>query len=149
MDTRTLEHMVTVEACRALVMRSAQYADAADYAGYAALFATDGVLVRPGGAPLLGRPAIEAAYASRPAERLTRHLVTNTLVDVESPDRARGVSTVLLWSGKHTDLPGPFGRPADARQVVGEFMDEFVRTPEGWRISRRTASFVLYRDGAD
>jgi hypothetical protein len=40
--------------------------------------------------------------------------------------------------------PDHFGRPADAKQLVGEFEDEFERTPHGWQIRARLARFVLH-----
>jgi len=131
-------------ACRELVLRAARCADAGDAAGLAQLFAPDGILVRPNAQPLQGRTAIEAAYAQRPADRLTRHLVTNTLVEIESPSSARALSYVLLWTGSSTDPEGLRGRPAHAGPLVGEFDDRFTLGPEGWRIQRRDARFVLH-----
>lgn len=131
-------------ACRNLVLRAARCADTGDAAGLARLFAPDGILVRPNTPPLQGRDTIEAAYAQRPADRLTRHLVMNTLVEVESPGRARALSYVLLWTGSSAEPDGPHGRPAHARQLVGEFDDRFAHSPEGWHILRRDARFVLH-----
>lgn len=140
----TAERHEIERACRELVLRAASRADAGDAAGLAGLFAVDGVLVRPNAQPLQGRDAIQAAYAQRPADRITRHLVTNTLVEVESSASARAISHVLLWTGSTNDPSGPQGRRAHARQLVGEFEDRFVLEPEGWRIQRRDARFVLY-----
>lgn len=142
--TDAAERHEVERACRELVLRAASRADAGDAAGLARLFAADGVLVRPNAQPLQGRDAIQAAYAQRPADRITRHLVTNTLVEVESSTRARAMSHVLLWTGSTNDPSGPQGRRAHARQLVGEFEDRFVLEPEGWRIQRRDARFVLY-----
>lgn len=139
-----LQRLLIQETCRELVLRAAERADGHDAAGLAALFAPDGVLRRPTGQPLAGRAAIEAAYAQRPRERLTRHLVTNTLVEVESPARATARSRVLLWAGSTEDAEGPQGRPLRGPQLVGEFADRFVLTDEGWRFASRDASFVLH-----
>lgn len=62
-------------ACRDTVERAAHLADLPDPAGLAALFTEDAVLQRPSGDTLVGRAAIQAAYAARPAQRITRHLV--------------------------------------------------------------------------
>lgn len=142
--TDTALHREIEQACRELVLQAARHVDAGDAAGLARLFAPDGVLVRPNAQPLQGRDAIEAAYAQRPADRITRHLVTNTLVEIESPASARASSYVLLWTGSTSDPSGPQGRRAHARQLVGEFQDRFELTAEGWRIRRREASFVLH-----
>lgn len=139
-----LQRLLIQDACRELVLRAAECADAHDAAGLAALFMPEGVLRRPGGQPLVGRAAIEAAYAQRPRDRITRHLVTNTRVEVESETAARAHSRVLLWAGSTADAEGPQGRPLRGPQLVGEFADRFVHTDAGWRIASRDASFVLH-----
>jgi uncharacterized protein (TIGR02246 family) len=139
-----LQRLLIEQDCRDLVLRAAAKADANDPGGLADLFAEDAVLARPNAQPLHGREAIRKAYEQRPAERITRHLVTNIVVEVESPTSARALSYVLLWAGSTSDTPGPQGRPAQPRQVVGEFDDRFSLTPQGWRIARREARFLLH-----
>ena len=139
-----LQQLLIKEACRELVLRCAACADANDAAGLAALFALEATLVRPDGTALQGRAAIAAAYQLRPAERITRHLVSNSIVDIASPQAARVHSSVLLWSGTTADAESPQGRPAHTRQIVGSFDDHCVLTPAGWRIAQRRASFVLH-----
>lgn len=143
-DTRLL-CLLAEQACRDLVVRAARFTDSRAYDDLARLFTEDGVLLRPGGAPLQGRDAIVASYRSRPAERLSRHLICNSLVHLETDTTARGTSSVLLWSGLRTDEPTAWGRPAQPLEVLGEFEDVFSLTSAGWRISRREASFVLFR----
>jgi hypothetical protein len=138
-----LQRMQIEQTCRDLVLRAAACADGHAPAQLAALFTEDGVLERPSGEPLRGRAAIARAYAERPADRLTRHLVTNTRVEIESPAQARALSYVLLWTGLRLDQAGPFG-PLVRQQMVGEFDDTFVATEAGWRIARRIARFVLH-----
>ncbi|WP_449413928.1 nuclear transport factor 2 family protein [Pandoraea soli] len=145
-DPQSLDALLAKQACHDLVMRFVACNDRRDPMGLAALFAQTGVLVRPNGETLVGPEAIAAAYAERPADRLTRHLVGNVLIDVTSPTSAIGSSTVLLWSGSTHDAPGPFGRPAQGRQVMGEFEDTFVLTAGGWRIARRQAHFTFVRE---
>ncbi len=138
-----LERLLAEQACRDLVARAVQCTDSHRHEDFAACFAADAVLTRPGGEPLAGREAILASYRTRPADRITRHLVTSTVVTLESATHARGLSCVLLWSGEAADAQGPSGRPA-RRQVMGEFDDVFTLTAEGWRIARRDARFLLY-----
>jgi uncharacterized protein (TIGR02246 family) len=140
--------VVAKQACHDLVIRFASCNDKRDAQGLAALFAEDGVLVRPNGDTLTGPAAIAAAYADRPADRITRHLVGNVLIEVTSPTTATGASTVLLWSGSAADAAGPYGRPMKSREVMGEFEDSFVKTSGGWRIARRTARFIFVRESA-
>jgi len=145
MTTLDAQQLLLIEhACSKLVLRAAALADAGQAAQLAALFTPDGVLVRPSGDALEGRQAIEASYSQRPAGRLTRHLVTNILVEVDSPSQARALSSVLLWSANTDDEPDRFGRPTRAPQVVGEFQDSFALTDEGWRIAHRDARFLMH-----
>ncbi|MDD0837740.1 nuclear transport factor 2 family protein [Curvibacter sp. HBC61] len=138
-------HPLLIEqACRRTLFQAAAAVDAGDAQALAAWFTVDAQLQRPGAAPLIGRAAIEAAYASRPAHRLTRHLLTNVLIEPEGSDFAHAISTVLLWRGNLDDAAGPEGRPAEARQLLGEFNDLLVPTPDGWRIHRRHAHFILH-----
>ena len=141
-----LDTLVAEAACRDLVLAAADAVDSRDFLAFADLFETRGVLVRPDGTELVGRPAIVAAYAARDPERLTRHLVSNQRVRVDlAVGTAQAACTVLLWSGRHSDALTPRGRPADAQQQVGEIRDLLAKTPEGWRIRRREAWFTLFR----
>ena len=142
--SEAIERLIAESACRALAIAAAEAVDHQDHAAFAALFAPDGVLVRPDGSLLQGRAAIHAAYAARPSERLTRHLICNHRVDLAAEGSARSRCTVLLWSGRRSDAETPKGRPADALQQVGEIDDELMLTPVGWRIARREARFILH-----
>lgn len=132
-------------ACREVIELSAQHADSGDAEALSRLFTDDAVLVRPSGAVLHGREAIRQSYAERPAHRITRHLLAGCVLSVTEDGQARARSRVLLWTGSSDAPASQFGRPADARQIVGEFDDHLERMPDGtWRIARREASFVLH-----
>jgi uncharacterized protein (TIGR02246 family) len=134
-------------ACREVVLQAAQAVDSGDYDSFAALFLPDGVLVRPDGSKLQGREAIVQAYRARDPDRLTQHLVSNQQVEVnEVTGTAVARCKVLLWSGRRSAIETAKGRPADAMAQVGEMVDEMALTPEGWRIRRRQARFILYND---
>lgn len=147
MTLSPLDLLLAEHACRQVVLQSAQAVDQQDYAAFAALFTPLGVLVRPDGSRLEGRPAIEAAYAQRSADRLTRHLITNHIVLVHDAAHASSACTVQLWTGSHKDAESTQGRPADPTQLIGEFLDELTMTPQGWRIRQRQANFILHRTG--
>lgn len=134
------------QACRDTVLRAALAQDRQEWEAFAAFFTADARLLRPDGQVLAGRDAICAAYASRSQERLTRHLVTSTLVDRQGADIASALSMVLVWSGHRADAPGPQGRPAHGPALLGEFDDRLRRGDDGrWRIRQREARFVLHR----
>lgn len=143
-----LERLLAEKACRDIVLAAARAVDAQDYQALAALFAPEGELVRPGGSPLRGPQAVFDSYAAKDPERLTQHLVTNHEVEVTSATTARSYCRVILWSSRRGETLTPRGRRADAIEQVGEIEDEFVRTPEGWRIARRAARFTMFREPA-
>ena len=145
---KTIDMLVAEDACRTLVQTGADAVDAGDAAGFAALFTPDGVLVRPDGSQLQGPTAIAQAYAARDPDRLTQHLLCNHQVEVDiAQGRAVSRCKVLLWSGRHSAVPGKQGRPAEGPVQVGAFLDTLRQTPDGWRIHNRHAHFILYRDG--
>lgn len=143
-----LERLLAEQDCRHLVVRAAAHADNNEPDAFAALFTDDAVLARPGAEPLQGREAIRAAYAKRPADRISRHLLAQTLLTFEGPGIAQGRTIVQVWNGSTATPDGPQGRQAQPRLLVGEFDDRFVLTPQGWRIARREARFVLHGDVA-
>ncbi|WP_333837231.1 nuclear transport factor 2 family protein [Novosphingobium sp.] len=119
--------------CARLIALYANLNDAARWDEVAALYAEDGVMVRPTApdAPVSGRAGILAAFQVRPP-RVTRHVCSNVVIEVESADSARGESAMLLFTGG----PAP---------LVGSFHDRFVRTAEGWRFAERRGS-LLFQD---
>jgi hypothetical protein len=127
-------------ACERLVRLFAVLNDAREYERLAGLFTEDGVFARPTApdVPIAGRAAILAFFRSRPP-RLTRHIVANTLISVETPERARGVSYVVLYSAAEGASPAK----VDAPLLVGAYDDTFVRTAAGWRFARRLGSVAL------
>ena len=113
--SEALQRLVAEQACRALVLAAADAIDGGDYHALVQLFDTDAELVRPDGVVLRGHAAILAAYAARNPDRLTRHLVSNQRVEVDlAAGTARAACTILLWSGRHSDVQSPRGRPAAA-----------------------------------
>jgi hypothetical protein len=117
-------------ACERLIVDFAYFSDRREYESLGALFTENGAMTRPSGNVLAGRGEIVRSYKTTPAERVTRHICTNIRIVVESADQARGMTYAVVYSTN--------GSPR-----VGEFEDEFLRTPEGWRIAARTARYVI------
>lgn len=117
--------------CARLVALYANLNDEARWDKVAALYAEDGAMARPTAPDVLisGRAAILAAFTARPP-RLTRHVCSNVVIDVESPTSARGTSAMVLFTA---------GNPP----IVGSFHDRFVLTTEGWRFSERRGSLTF------
>ena len=140
-----MDDLASERACERLVLDFAHFSDRQDYQSLAELFVPDGIMMRPSGDPLIGREAIVKSYQSRPGGRITRHVCTNIRITVESAHRAHGLTYAVVYSANSNEPPeAHFGIKADARHLIGEFEDEFVRTAEGWRIESRRARFVMH-----
>lgn len=132
-------------ACSRLVNQFAVYNDLGRHDELAELFTDDGRYARPT-APanfVEGRANLLAAFKARPRDKLVRHLVTNILIEVTSPATAKGFSYVTQYSGS-TDTPAAtHGWQANPSQLVGEYSDEFVLTPAGWKIRQRSGKLIF------
>jgi hypothetical protein len=110
----------------------------------AELFSEDGAFARPT-APedfIVGRANILASFISRPSGKLTRHLISNTVIEVQDASHASAISYVTQYSA-NPDNPAKFGLKANPVQLVGEYYDDFLRTAEGWKIARRSGRVAI------
>lgn len=133
----TEEERRAIEAdCERLIRHYVNLNDAQDWPAVAALYTEDAVFRRPsGGEAIVGREAILASFLARPP-RTQRHLMANTVVEVEDADTASAFSVIVLYQGD----PAPDGElPAISSNspLVGWFRDRLVRTREGWRFAER------------
>ena len=123
--------------CERLIRRYVNLNDAQDWEAVAALYTEDARFARPSkpGEFIEGRGAILESFLARPA-RAQRHVIANTVVEVESPTEARAFSVIVLYMG---DAADDDGLPVmDAKSpLVGTYTDRLVRTPEGWRFAER------------
>ena len=117
-----------------LFMEYKRHLDARDFKAYASLFTDDAVWVGNLG-KAVGPGEIEAllvrtleVYESD-LER-TYHLVMNPVINVNG-DTAKAKSNWGFITRGETDNP--------VFQMLGRYTDELVRTPEGWKFSRRVA----------
>jgi len=127
------------QACQRLINRFALYNDMGQFEQLAALFAEDGAFARPTTPDdfIVGRAAILESFTSRPGGKVTRHLLSNTVIDVQDADHATAISYVTQYSA-NPDSPAKFGLKANPTQLVGEYYDSFVRTAEGWKFAKRS-----------
>jgi 3-phenylpropionate/cinnamic acid dioxygenase small subunit len=79
-----------------------------------------------------------ADYRALKKSRRTQHQMTNLRLDPVEPDRVEGIAALVL----HVAKAGSGGTYVD---LVGEYHDEYVRTPAGWRFRRR--KLVNIEDG--
>lgn len=121
-------------ACERLIHRFAWANDAQDHDAVAAMFVEDGSFARPTApdTPITGRDVIRAFFRDRP-KRVTRHVMSNIVIDVEEAGRARARSYVTLYAGE------------GGKDVLsGEFHDILVRdAAAGWLFQQRRGSLAF------
>lgn len=123
--------------CERLIKHYVNLNDAQDWDAVALLYTEDARFARPSrpGEFVEGRVAILESFRARPP-RAQRHVIANTVVDVEGSATARAFSVIVLYMGDAADDGGlPVMDPKSP--LVGTFTDLIVRTPEGWRFQER------------
>ncbi|MGV9451021.1 nuclear transport factor 2 family protein [Streptomyces sp. NPDC003635] len=124
-------------ACERLVIDFVHRLDLGEPASVAELFTEDGFWQWPAGDRLIkGREALREYFGARPADRLSRRLMSNILVTATAPDTATATSyfTTYRVDGCAGGLVAP-GPPVQ----VGHYEDTFRRQPDGtWLLSSRT-----------
>ncbi|MFF3331137.1 nuclear transport factor 2 family protein [Streptomyces sp. NPDC002888] len=132
------EHLLAERACERLVLDFVHRLDLGEPSTVAELFTEDGTWEWPAGERLIkGRAALRDYFGSRPADRLSRRLMSNVLVTVTSPDtaHARSYFTTYRVDGHDGASMVPAGPPVQ----IGHYEDAFHRAPDGtWLLSSRT-----------
>lgn len=136
------EEIAISYSCEKLVKQFAKFNDLGQLDCLVALFVEDGSFARPldPDNPIVGRENILAMMKARPP-RLSRHFMTNIVIDILSPDEAEGLSYVTFLSTTDVDAPRP--APCEPKMFMGEYRDSFVRTADGWRFKSRQGNMTL------
>lgn len=130
------EERAIERACSRLVTRYCHLIDQGAASQIGELFSESGIW-SSAEKTLIGRDAIGRSFAQREADagRMSRHVCSTSMIDVETADAARGLTYLTLYR-----QDGPVGRNVSrvrGPRLVGEYRDRFVRTPAGWRIGHR------------
>jgi len=121
------------QACARLVTAFHVHIDAFEHDEVLNLFADDATWIHPMAGPLHGRAAFKGYLDSKSRKPTAQHITTNILIDVIDENRAKGrCYYTFYYDGEGRD-PAPLTGP----MAVGQYRDEFVRTPAGWRFSFR------------
>jgi len=148
-DISPLDRLIIVKECEGLIARFAERNDARDADALAAMFVEDGSFARPTAPdkPVRGREAIREQFRARPANKMSRHICANTVVDVVSKTEANVVSYILLFTATLEDgatLPVE----ADAKKLLGAYRDRIVRDADGiWKFKERIGSLAMTIEG--
>ena len=120
--------------CRNLQLAWFRALDEGDADAGAALFAADCLWERPG-ATLRGPNAVKATMLDRAPGLLTRHVATNQLIDIIDADHAECRCYYLVFRHDSGASAAPLPRPFEAPDRMGDYINKFVRTAQGWKIS--------------
>jgi uncharacterized protein (TIGR02246 family) len=120
---------------RELTARYNRCFDDGDPEGFAATFTEDGVMEVVGGPTTTGRAQLAEMVRGTPYGIV--HVTVDAIVEVDG-DRAVQDVTLLVVARPPEGLPRPERR--SRLQRTGRYRDELVRTAEGWRFVRRTAT---------
>jgi hypothetical protein len=126
-------------ACQRLAVACYSLMDQGRYEETAALFTEDAVWVR-GGKPVAGHEGILAALRQRSTSEISRHLVTNVLIELRSEIEGVGTACfVPLRGAKRED--GTVAMPPVTN--VGDLNFKFRREAAGWRIAHLQPTMIF------
>ncbi|MFE0253244.1 nuclear transport factor 2 family protein [Streptomyces sp. NPDC059010] len=132
-----MELLLAERACERVIIDFVHRLDLGEPASVAELFTEDGVWSWPeGDRSVEGRDALRAYFGSRPADRLSRRMMSNVLVTVTAPDTATATSYFTTYRvDGHEGGIVPAGPPVQ----IGHYEDAFRRQPDGtWLLTSRT-----------
>jgi uncharacterized protein (TIGR02246 family) len=122
---RVLDHL----AIRELTARYNRAFDDVDSEAWADTFTPDGVMDY-GGDPIAGRDALVAL--SRATGFGYVHMTTDPIIEIDGDRATQSCSVIIAQRSQARDQVSV--------AMTGRYDDELVRTPDGWRFRRRTAS---------
>ena len=132
------ERMLAEHQCERLIKRFAVLNDENAYDEMVGMFTESGEFARPSQPEdiLSGKEAILAAFKARPL-RISRHFISNILVDIADENRAEALSYVLLYTApiNSTESKPPY--------LIGRFKDRLERVDGQWLFSQRLGSVDL------
>lgn len=141
-DLDPVAQMLAEWSCQKLNHQFAILNDDRDHEGLARLFTLNASFARPlaPDSPIVGRDAILAMFRDRPP-RLSRHIITNSLIEVMSATEARGRCYITLYSTADVDSARP--ALAEPSIFVGQYDDRYVCEDGRWLYSERRGSAAL------
>lgn len=131
-----MDRLLAERACERLIIDFVRRLDLGDPSSVAELFTPDGVWEWPHGSRRIeGREALRGYFGSRPADRLSRRLLTNILVTADSPTTATAISYLSTYRvDGYVDGMVPPRLPAN----VGHYEDVFRKVDGAWLLATRT-----------
>ncbi|MFF3905004.1 nuclear transport factor 2 family protein [Streptomyces sp. NPDC001848] len=132
-----LDRLLVERACERVVIDFVRRLDLGEPDSVAELFTEDGVWEWPApgdGRRFEGRDALREYFGSRPADRLSRRIMSNILVTVTSADTAEATSYFTTYRvDGYSGAMVPPGPPVQ----VGHYEDTFRRVDGHWLLASR------------
>lgn len=133
-----VERILAEHQCERLIKRFAVLNDENAYDEMVGMFTDLGQFARPSQPEdiITGKEAILAAFKARPL-RVSRHFISNILVDIVDENNAQAISYVLLYTAasNSTESKPPY--------LIGRFKDQLQRIDGEWLFSQRLGSVDL------
>ena len=138
------EQLEIEAACYRLVTDYCHFVDHGEASRIADLFTADGVWTSPENT-MTGLDELREGFQAREDNkgRMSRHVCNNFRLFEISKDRAKGCVYLTLY--RHDGEAGRSFSPLEGPAMVGEYVDEFVRTDDGWRIKHRAIKVDFVR----
>lgn len=118
--------------CTRLMYQFSWAVDAMDYDAVVAMFVPDCTFSRAD-VFFHGHDGLRKSLASRPRDRVTRHVNANVVIDVADADHASGKAYSVVF-GHRGALSDTGEALLGAPDSLILYSADFVRTPQGWRI---------------
>jgi uncharacterized protein (TIGR02246 family) len=119
---------------RELTARYNRAFDDGDPDAFAATFTEDGVMAVTGTFEVSGRDGLAEMVRHTPYGVV--HVTVDATVEVDGDRAVQDVTMIILSRPAKDAAPGAHSKLSN----TGRYHDELVRTPEGWRFARRTAT---------
>jgi len=141
-----VQRMLIQQECAGVIVQYAHKVDHLDVEGFVNLFTKDAVYKQAAqDKPWIGHDQIRAWIKTYPRDQTVRHVASNILVDVidENHAKASSYTTVYKSAPNQAGQPSPRTTP----RCVVEYLDEFIRQPDGWKIKSRHYNYQFFNAG--
>lgn len=148
MTLSPVDRLLAVQDCTGLMHEYGYRFDHGEAVAVADLFTADGEWSSPAVA-CRGRDELIAFFRQRAelTDRVTRHVVTNITVSVQSADLATARSYAVEFRGTRGDAGDATLTGETRPAVIGDYEDEFVRVDGSWKFHRRRVVLEFKRAG--
>jgi SnoaL-like domain len=100
-------------------------------------FDRDGEIVK-------GRESLKLLYEKRPVSLLTRHVISNFMIDFQSSTQASSVSYASVYRFRNNDGTAPIPPvPTSGPESVSEYHDQWVLELNQWKLQSRVLRTIL------